>query len=84
MSGHMQRTTVRLDDGLMEQAKREAARRGQTLTQLIEEGLRLALARPKQPRRKVKLTVSTRGGDLRPGIDLNNSVQLWEILDSPE
>ena len=76
---------MRLEDGLMEQAKREAARRGQTLTQLIEEGLRLALARPRHPhRRKVKLTVSTRGGGLRPGIDLNNSVQLWDILESPE
>lgn len=81
----MQRTTVRLEDGLLEQAKREAARRGQTLTKLIEEGLRLALSRPKHPqRRKVKLTVSTSGGGLRPGVDLNNSAQLWDILDNTE
>jgi len=39
---HM-RTTVRLEDGLLEQAKREARRRGQTLTSLIDQGLRLAL-----------------------------------------
>lgn len=40
------RTTVRLDDRLLEAAKREAARRGETLTALIERGLRLVLARP--------------------------------------
>ena len=45
MSRHM-RTTVRLDDALLEQAKREAARRGETVTALIERGLRLVLARP--------------------------------------
>src|SRR5438105_4045575 len=43
MSRHM-RTTVRLDDALLEQAKREAARRRETLTALIEQGLRLLLA----------------------------------------
>ena len=31
------RTTVRLEDALLEQAKREAARRGKTLTALIEQ-----------------------------------------------
>jgi len=38
------RTTVRLDDALLEQAKRETARRNQTLTALIEQGLRFRIA----------------------------------------
>jgi hypothetical protein len=38
------RTTVRIDDGLLEQAKAEARRKHRTLTSLIEEGLRLVLA----------------------------------------
>lgn len=37
------RTTVRLEESLMSQARREAARRGITLTALIEQGLRLVL-----------------------------------------
>lgn len=34
------RTTLNLDDELAAAAKREAARRGQTFTSLLEEGLR--------------------------------------------
>ncbi len=82
MSRHM-RTTVRLEDGLLEEAKREAARRGETLTSLIELGLRLALAQSKEPKRrpKLELPVSHAGGGTLPGIDLNNSAGLWDILD---
>ena len=37
------RTTVRLDEALMRQVKAEAGRRGQTVTSLIEQGLRRVL-----------------------------------------
>ncbi|MGH3766206.1 MAG: hypothetical protein ACRDS0_15620 [Pseudonocardiaceae bacterium] len=37
------RTTLNLADGLAEQAKAHAAASGQTLTSLVEEGLRLVL-----------------------------------------
>jgi hypothetical protein len=42
------RTTVRLDDALLERARREASRRGLTLTALIEQGLRLAMRQPRE------------------------------------
>ena len=54
MSRHM-RTTVRLDDALLDQAHREAQRRGETLTALIEKGLRLELAHAKPDRRRPKV-----------------------------
>jgi hypothetical protein len=78
------RTTVRLNDALLDQAKREAARRGETLTALIEQGLRLALAQSRVKRRRVDLPRSTSGGGLLPGIDLNNTAALLDLLDSPE
>lgn len=40
------RTTVRLEEAILDMAKREAASRGTTLTSLIEQGLRLVMARP--------------------------------------
>jgi len=40
------RTTVRLDEALIARAKNEAARRGVTLTSLIEQGLKSVLTRP--------------------------------------
>lgn len=43
--------TLRLDDDLHRRAKMEAARRGITLTRLIEEGLRAQLEQPVEPSR---------------------------------
>jgi hypothetical protein len=83
MSRHM-RTTVRLDDALLDQAKREAAKRHETLTALIEQGLRLVLAQSRSPRKKrlrVVLPVSGSGG-LQPGVDLNSSAALLDIMEN--
>lgn len=82
MSGHMERTTIRLEDDLLRKAKREAQRRGTTFTALVAEGLRNVLARRESPRRRrVKIPVSTRGGGLRPGVDLNNSAALLDLME---
>jgi hypothetical protein len=77
------RTTVRLDDGLLEQAKREAERRGTTLTALIEQGLRLALRRPqaRPPDRRITLPVSRADGGTMPGIDLDDTSSLIDRMD---
>jgi hypothetical protein len=77
------RTTVRLDDALGERAKREAARRGETLTALIERGLRLALARPepRRARRRVEIPVCRAGGGTLPGVDLDDSAAVLDILE---
>jgi hypothetical protein len=77
------RTTVRLDEGLLRDAKAEAVRRGETVTALIEKGLRLVLAgsRPHMRRARVKLPVSSAAGGTRPGVDLNDSDALLDLLD---
>lgn len=77
------RTTVRLDDALLDQAKREAARRGETLTSLMEKGLRLVLAQrraaPRRPR--VVLPVCRAGGGVLPGVDWNDSAALEDLME---
>ncbi|HYL76044.1 MAG TPA: hypothetical protein VEU96_17675 [Bryobacteraceae bacterium] len=80
------RTTVRLDDALLEQAKREAARRQETLTALIERGLRLALAqsRTRHRPRRVVLPVSSARGSVLPGVDLNDSSALLDRMEGRE
>lgn len=81
MSGHM-RTTVRLNDALLERAKREAVRRGTTLTALMDQGLRLAIAPSKVKRlRRVVLPVWDSGGVL-PGVDISNSAALLDVMES--
>ena len=78
------RTTVRLEDGLLEQAKREARRRWQTLTSLIDQGLRLARAQPvRRPhQKKFVLPVSKQTGGVMPGVDLNNGAALLDIMEA--
>jgi hypothetical protein len=81
MLAHM-RTTVRLDDGLLEQARREAARRGVTLTSLIEQGMRMVLRRPMKPQRPaVALPVCRQGGGTMPGVDLDDSAALLDRME---
>ena len=82
MLRHM-RTTVRLDDTLLDRARREAARRGVTLTSLIEQGLENVLASPmlKAKRKRVSLPVCRAGGGTMAGVDLNNSAALLDRME---
>jgi len=75
------RTTVRLEECILEHAKAEAARQNTTLTSLIERGLLLAMKESQEPRKKIEIPVSTKTGGPMPGVDINNSAELWDILD---
>lgn len=77
------RTTVRLDEGLLTKAREEARKRGETLTSLMERGLRLAMSGShKAPRvDRITLPVSRASGGLRPGIDLDDTSSLLDHLD---
>ena len=78
------RTTVRIKDDLLQRAKKRAADEGRTLTSLIEDGLSLLLAKPKVSRQeRVELPVSKASGGVLPGIDLNRSSDLEEIMNRP-
>jgi len=77
------RTTVRLDEALLQRAREEASRRKTTLTSLIEQGLELVLRRPrKRPvSRSIALPVCRAGGGTSPGVDLNDSSSLLDRMD---
>ena len=45
---HM-KTTLNIDDSVMQRLREEAARRGTTMSMLVEAGLRRVLAEPAQP-----------------------------------
>ena len=77
------RTTIRLDEALLERARQEAERRGITLTSLIEQGLRLALRKPlkRDQRAPVTLPVCRAGGGTVAGVDLNDTADLLDRMD---
>lgn len=74
------RTTLKLDDGLVADAKVVAARRGRTLSQFIEDALRQALA-PRDAERHPPVTVPTSPGAALPGVNLDDSAALLELMD---
>ena len=77
------RTTVRLDEGLLMKAKQEARKRGETLTSLMERGLRLAISGSHKHARstRVRLPTSKATGGVRPGINLDDTSAVLDRLD---
>jgi hypothetical protein len=76
------RTTVRLDDQLLADAKKLAIDTGRTFTQVVEDALRVALRQRKEsaPRKPIKL--HTCGGNgLQPGVDVSNNAALQDWMD---
>jgi hypothetical protein len=73
------RTTIRLDDQLLRDAKKAAVESGRTLTSLIEDALRLALTVRGSVEPIEELPVF-HGSGLRPGVDLADSAGLEAIM----
>ncbi len=79
------RTTIRIDDGLFAQVRQLAASSGRTLTEVIDDALREMLARrARVGRRAVELPTSCAGGRLLPGVDLDDSAGLLDLMESPD
>ena len=73
------KTTVEITDTLLEEAKRVASNEATTLRELMEEGLRRALADRKQ-RRKFRLRrASFKGKGLQPGIATGSWDRIREL-----
>jgi hypothetical protein len=76
------RTTVRLDENLLRQTKALAARTGRTLTAVIEDALRETLVRQRIRRPPPRQTLPTfKGRGLRPGVDLDDSAGLLDLME---
>ena len=76
------RTTIRLNDALLAEAKALAARSGRTLTRVIEDSLREALARGEEGGRGAPPDLPVvRGGRVRPGVNLDSMSDLLETME---
>ncbi len=76
------RTTIRLEESLLRQAKSRAAATGCSLNDFIADAVRAALAaRPVRGRRTVELPTYDGGGGLRPGVELDDSAALLDLME---
>ena len=77
------RVTLNLDADLLRRAKRLAATSHRTLASVLEDALREALARANAspPEGRVKLPVSDCEPGLLPGVNLDKSAALLDVMD---
>ena len=75
------RTTITIDDDLLEDLKRRAAERGTTVSRLIEDSVRLAAARPRGADAKEFELVTYGQGGRFTTLDVNRTSVLLEAED---
>ena len=79
------RTTIRIDEQLLKEAKQFAARSGKSLTSVIEDALRESLSRQRDSGQREPVRLITYGGKgVLPGVDLDDSAALLDVMESPD
>ena len=79
------RTTIRIDDNLLRETKKLALETDRTLTAVIEDALREVLARRTQRSKRRPVRLPTFGGEgLQPGVDLDDSAALLDLMEGRE
>ena len=74
---HM-KTTLNIDDATMVKLKREAARQGRTMSELVETALRLLLTKPKATAKLPPLPKFRSGG---ARVNIANRDALYEVME---
>ena len=75
------RTTVDVDEKLLDAARRRAEEQGTTLGAFVEQALTAALAPGPRDRDDYKLRWKVHRGRLLPGIDIANRDSLFDAMD---
>jgi hypothetical protein len=76
------RTTVTIRDDLLRRARRVALQRSCTLSELVEESLQRALSGQQASARTKPTRLPTfRGRGLQPGVDLDSSAGILEMME---
>ena len=79
--GEMMRTTINIDDYILTLAKREAAIQKKSLGKVVEDALRTLFASRAEKSSQISL-VTAGGAGVKPGVDLDDSRSLLEIMDT--
>jgi Bacterial antitoxin of type II TA system, VapB len=77
---HM-KTTLEIDDRLLERAKRQASAQGTTLRALVEEALRARLAPRPKASTPYRFSPPIVRGSRQPAVDVADRNALYDLLD---
>jgi Arc/MetJ family transcription regulator len=75
------RTTIKLDDHLVAQAKKIAADSGRSLSEVVEDALRAAIASRAAARKSAVRLKTVKGTGTLPGVDLDSGAALLELME---
>ncbi len=79
------RTTINLPDDLLAKLRKAAAEQGTTITALIEDSLRASLSRRTRTARANRISLITFGRKgLQPGVDLDDSAALLDLMEAAD
>ena len=77
MASHM-KTTLNIDDAVMAELRREAARQGRTMSELVETALRLLLQSQRKRKTMPPLPIFHSGGTL---VDIADREALYHAME---
>jgi predicted transcriptional regulator len=76
------RTTIRLDDQLLEKTKQYALTHGTTFTAIVEDALREKLMNRPAYKKKAPIKLKTvKGNGINAGIDLDDTASLIDVME---
>ena len=75
------RVTIRLEEQLLREARKRARDSGRTLSAVIEDALREAFARDPADAAKNRISLLTVAGRLQPGVNLDDSAALPDLME---
>ncbi len=77
------RTTIRIDEHLLAEAKKYAAESGRTLTSVISDALREALSRRRVTAKQRRVRLRTvKGNGVQPGVNIDDAAALLNLMES--
>ena len=75
------RTTIDLPDDLLAEAKARAAREGRSLSDVVGDAVRNSFTRSATGDRGPVELPTFRGGGLQPGVDIDDSAALLDLME---
>jgi hypothetical protein len=75
------RTTITIDDALLDQVRRRAAELRKTVSEVIEDSVRDSLLRRQDTKRETFRVRRFQGGGYQPGVDLDDNAAMLDLLD---
>jgi predicted transcriptional regulator len=75
------RTTITIDEHLLDEVRRVAVARRQTVSQVIEESVRASLLRRESDSREPFELRTFHAGGYQAGVDLDDNAAMLELMD---